>query len=97
MRSYVVADYPAAPATLLVSDQSCQNCHGGVGQVCTTATRWAPSQCTVCHDATNVDAPYPNAKFYKLVHGIHNSELMPAGKWDFDDDEPRSRSATRPT
>ena len=54
-------------------------------------------QCTVCHDATNVTTPYPNAEFYKLVHGIHNSELMPAGKWDFDATALRSQSATRPT
>jgi OmcA/MtrC family decaheme c-type cytochrome len=40
-------------------------------------------QCTVCHDATNVTTPFPNAEFYKLVHGIHNSELMPGGKWNF--------------
>ncbi len=83
VRSYVVADYPAAPVTQLVSDQSCQNCHGGLGQMHNGYPMGA-KQCVTCHDATNVVATYPNAKFFKLVHGIHNSELMPAGKWDFD-------------
>ena len=81
----VLGDYPADPANPpayedLVSNVACQNCHGGTGQGIHYSYPMRVQQCTVCHDSTSLPT---EAELFKVVHGIHNSESMPTGEYEF--------------
>ena len=94
-------DYPAAPRFDLVSDQSCNNCHGEKG-LDVHATGDHPygehgrfAVCGVPYRHDRLLSGYINEKWVSLIHGIHNSHNMPAG-----DTSSRTRSSasrTRPT
>ena len=82
----VWGDYPAAPRTDLVSNQSCNNCHGDAGIAPHTFKPYdypamVNSQCVVCHTGSLYS--WIPAKWVGLVHGIHNSEQMPGGSYEF--------------
>jgi OmcA/MtrC family decaheme c-type cytochrome len=84
----VWGDYPAAPRTDLVGNQSCNNCHGDAGVAPHTFKPYdypgmVNSQCVVCHTATGFYASIINESWVGLVHGIHNSEQMPSGHYQF--------------
>jgi OmcA/MtrC family decaheme c-type cytochrome len=79
-------DYPAAPRTDLVSNQSCNNCHSDSGIAPHTFKPYdypamVNSQCVVCHTGSSY-AWIPD-KWVGIVHGIHNSEQMPSGHYEF--------------
>ena len=81
-------DYPAAPRTDLVSNQSCNNCHGDAGILIHDFKPYdyaamVNSQCVVCHTATGFYAGIINESWVGLIHGIHNSHQMPTGSYDF--------------
>jgi OmcA/MtrC family decaheme c-type cytochrome len=82
-------DYPAAPRTALVSDQSCNNCHSddGIAPHAIKPYDYASmvaSECVVCHTGSNYS--WIPDSFVGLIHGIHNSHNMPDGKYVFGDD-----------
>ena len=84
-------DYPAAPRTDLVSNQSCNNCHSDVGILIHDFKPYdypamVNSQCTVCHTAPGFYAGIINESWVGLVHGIHNSHNMPTGSYEFNED-----------
>ena len=84
-------DYPAAPRTDLVSNQSCNNCHSDVGILIHDFKPYdyppmVNSQCVVCHTATGFYAGIINESWVGLVHGIHNSHNMPTGSYEFNED-----------
>ena len=75
VRAIVMGDYPLAPDANLVSEAGCSNCHSTMGNGFHYGTPVSGKNCTVCHDATNTNYP----RLINIGHGIHNSELMPAG------------------
>jgi OmcA/MtrC family decaheme c-type cytochrome len=77
IRALVVGDFPLAPSTDLVSDVSCQNCHGETSDNFHYGYPTGAKQCVVCHEATNTTYP----RFVTLGHSIHNSYNMPGGKF----------------
>jgi len=82
----VSGDYPAAPRTALVSNQSCNNCHGDAGIAPHTGKPYdyaamVTSECVVCHTGS-LYTWIPDS-FVGLIHGIHNSENMPTGSYEF--------------
>jgi len=84
----VWGDYPAAPRTDLVSNQACNNCHSDVGILIHDFKPYdypamTAAQCTVCHTATGFYAGIINESWVGLIHGIHNSEGMPSGSYEF--------------
>ncbi|HWJ06735.1 MAG TPA: cytochrome c3 family protein, partial [Steroidobacteraceae bacterium] len=83
----VWGDYPSAPRTDLVSDQSCNNCHGDAGIAPHTYKPYdqpsmVASQCVVCHDRKGSYSWIPDS-FVGIVHGVHNSHNMPGGSYEF--------------
>jgi OmcA/MtrC family decaheme c-type cytochrome len=91
----VSGDFPGSPHVDLVSSQACANCHGGsiaahygynVGDFGADEL-----QCTVCHSSSYIDTRDPNqdpghvarGRFFKVVHGVHNSHNMPSGEYVF--------------
>ena len=98
----VSGDYPAAPRTALVSNQSCNNCHGDQGIAPHTGPTpsfqyaygsMVASECVVCHTGS-LYTWIPDS-FVGLVHGIHNSHNMPTGEYEFNADT--QFSVTYPT
>ena len=98
----VSGDYPAAPRTTLVSNQSCNNCHGDTGIAPHTGPTpdfqyaygsMVASECVVCHTGS-LYTWIPDS-FVGLVHGIHNSHNMPTGEYEFNADT--QFSVTYPT
>jgi OmcA/MtrC family decaheme c-type cytochrome len=82
----VWGDYPAAPRTDLVSNQSCNNCHSDVGILIHDFKPYdypamVNSQCVVCH--TGSLYTWIPDKWVGIVHGIHNSHNMPTGSYEF--------------
>ena len=85
----VYGDYPAAPRVDLVSNQSCNNCHGDAGIAPHTYKPYdypsmVAQQCVVCHTGSSY-AWIPDS-WVGLVHGIHNSHNMPEGSYEFNED-----------
>ncbi len=79
-------DYPAAPRTDLVSDQSCNNCHSDDGIQPHTFKPYdyasmSASECVVCHTGSNYS--FIPDTWVGMVHGIHNSHHMPSGSYEF--------------
>ncbi len=79
-------DYPAAPRTDLVSNQSCNNCHSDAGILIHDFKPYdypamVNSQCVVCH--TGSQYTWIPDRWVGIVHGIHNSHNMPTGSYEF--------------
>jgi OmcA/MtrC family decaheme c-type cytochrome len=86
----VSGDYPAAPRTDLVSNQSCNNCHSDAGIAPHTFKPYdypsmAASQCVVCHSRAGQYGFIPDS-WVGMVHGIHNSHDRPSGSYEFNED-----------
>ncbi len=86
----VSGDYPAAPRDAVVSNQSCNNCHGDQGIAPHAGDKpsdqyayasMVASECVVCHEGSEY-AWIPDS-FKGLVHGIHNSHNRPSGSYEF--------------
>jgi OmcA/MtrC family decaheme c-type cytochrome len=84
VRLGVGVDTTTPPRPLLVADQACRNCHGSSGQGMHNSDPMSAQVCTVCHLAENSAGGEPKAKFFNLIHSVHNSHNMPGGKWEFD-------------
>lgn len=84
IRALVSGDYPASPVTPLVSSQACVNCHSTTGQGFHYSYPLDGNVCVVCHNAANTTYP----RLPMLIHGIHNSEQMPSGKFILVADDP---------
>ena len=92
----VSGDFPDAPRVDLVSSQACGNCHGGnisihygynIGEFGADEL-----QCTVCHSSSYIDTARDTsgtqrARFFKVIHGVHNSHNFPGGKYVIGSDE----------
>ncbi|MCJ7453839.1 MAG: hypothetical protein MUO39_15415 [Steroidobacteraceae bacterium] len=78
IRAIVMNNYPSAPDQELVSTAGCSGCHSTMGNGFHYGYPVSGQNCTVCHDATNTNYPY----LVNIGHGVHNSELMPAGSFD---------------
>jgi OmcA/MtrC family decaheme c-type cytochrome len=85
LRAVVVEDYPAAPWTDVVSNQSCINCHGETGIYQIHGGGYSKPAgmevCTVCHKSTAYDFEDP---WFAIIHGVHNSHNMPSGHYEYD-------------
>jgi OmcA/MtrC family decaheme c-type cytochrome len=102
----VSGDFPGSPHVDLVSSQACANCHGGaieahygynVGDFGADEL-----QCTVCHSSSYIDTRDPNGnargRFFKVIHGVHNSHNFPSGQYDFSPENTRNKfKVTYPT
>ncbi len=80
-RASISADDAAYVRLDLVSDQSCQNCHGSFAGGLTSHhyNPFEASNCVACHSAVN---PPSDLSTVYLVHGIHNSHNMPDGEFE---------------
>ena len=90
-KAVVSGDYPAPALTNLVSDQSCQNCHGPTGIAPHTAFGYPgmdSSECVVCHKAEG-GLPFLSFEdsYVGLIHGIHNSHDFPEGFYAYGEEE----------
>jgi hypothetical protein len=85
IRAVVVEDYPAAPWTDVVSNQSCINCHGETGIFQIHGGGYSKpagmEACTVCHKSTAYEFEDP---WFGIIHGVHNSHEMPSGHYEYD-------------
>jgi OmcA/MtrC family decaheme c-type cytochrome len=102
----VSGDFPGSPHVDLVSSQACAACHGGaieahygynVGDFGADEL-----QCTVCHSSSYIDTRDPDGnargRFYKVIHGVHNSHNFPSGQYDFSPENDRNKfKVTYPT
>ena len=93
-RAVVVGDYPASAFLELVSDASCDACHGPRGLAPHTAFNYPgmhPSECKTCHEDENgvwldVVGGFKDS-FVGIVHGVHNAhDYAPDGHYDYDGD-----------
>jgi OmcA/MtrC family decaheme c-type cytochrome len=94
-RAVVAGDFPAPAFAAVVSDASCDNCHGPRGLAPHAAFGYpgmAPSECVTCHkDENGVWAPGGVPRFADsfvgIVHGVHNAhDYAPDGHYDYDGD-----------
>lgn len=77
-RIIVTFDYPASPVVDVLGDVACAKCHGSLGQGFHYGYPVGGGKaCVVCHDAVNTTYP----RYYPMIHGIHNSHLMPTGEF----------------
>jgi len=86
-RASVYVDDAAYVRPALVSNQSCQNCHGTFAGT-ERSHHYNPfnaDACVACHSAVN--APDDFSLVY-LAHGIHNSHNMPSGAFTIPGEDP---------
>jgi OmcA/MtrC family decaheme c-type cytochrome len=83
-RASVSADDAAYARLDLVSDQSCQACHGTFAGGLTSPhyNPFDASNCIACHSAVN---PPGDLGLAYLAHGIHNSHNLPGGEFEPED------------
>ena len=85
LRAVVVEDFPAAPWTDRVSNQSCNNCHGETGIFQIHGGSYAKpagmEACTVCHKSTAYTFEDP---WVGIIHGIHGAHDRPSGHYEYD-------------
>ena len=94
-RAVVAGDFPAAAFPVVVSDTSCDACHGPRG-LAPHADPFLypgmhPSECKTCHEDENgiwfdVVGGFKDS-FVGIVHGVHNAhDYAPDGHYDYDGD-----------
>ena len=91
-RAVVAGDFPVAAFPEVVSDASCDNCHGPRG-LAPHADPFLypgmhPSECKTCHEDENgfwfdVVGGFKDS-FVGIVHGVHNAHNFPSGHYEYD-------------